>query len=461
MAILMLQEQGKLKITDPVCVHIPDCPESWQAMTIHHLLTHKAGLYDFRDFVVTGAARPTPSSASDVVAHVSAKPLAFAPGTGWAYSNGNYMVAGYIVEQVSGQPYEVFLHDHIFAPAGMVNTGYAGYDSGLAVGYEDGYDPAPQHDASLPYAAAGVYSTVEDLYRYLQALEQATLLSQPSLDALFGAHDRVDSKGGFTPAYQVPVYYGYGWAIASYNGHPMLGHDGWIEGYSADMRYFPDDGLKILLLMNRNDPYAPTIGDEIVGMLLPGKAAVAAAAPTTSAPATAIPATSVPEPGMAADGNLNWTASVDEQIASVLSAAPLAIAQDATIKGNPPNKDSKDLPVLRQGTNDWTCYPDFPDSPGASPSCNNSGWEAFWNAVTPEKRPEITQFGLSYMLMGGADASTTDPNVMQPPAGQDWIMTPSHLMIVTPGDLAARRISRPITRRAGRTLCGKEQPSST
>jgi CubicO group peptidase (beta-lactamase class C family) len=288
-AILMLQEQGKLKVTDPVCVHIPDCPESWQAMTIHHLLTHKAGLYDFRDFAITGAARPTPSSASDVVAHVSAKPLAFAPGTDWAYSNGNYLVAGYIVEQVSGQPYKVFLHDHIFAPAGMVNTGYADYDSGLAVGYEDGYNLAPRHDVSLPYAAAGVFSTVEDLYRYLRVLEQATLLSQPSLDALLGAHDRVDSKGGFTPAYQVPVYYGYGWAIASYNGHPMLGHDGWIEGYSADMRYLPEDGLKILLLMNRNEPYAPTIGDQIVGMLLPGKAAVAAAAPATDAP-TAAPA---------------------------------------------------------------------------------------------------------------------------------------------------------------------------
>jgi CubicO group peptidase (beta-lactamase class C family) len=267
MAILMLQEDDKLSVGDPVCKYIKDCPAGWQAIKISHLLTHTAGLYDFRDFAIKGDAKPTPSTSAEVIAHVAEKPPEFAPGTKFSYTNGGFMVAGYVVEQVSGKPYEQFLQERILGPLGMKNTGYAYDESGLAVGYKDAAAREDRVDGSLPFAAAGLYSTVEDLYVYTQALDANRPLPQKSMDALFGKNFQCDDAGGFGPDYQLPVYYGYGWAIASYNGHRVIGHDAWIEGYSGDVRRFPDDKLTMILLTNQSDPLAPRLGDQVVEMI--------------------------------------------------------------------------------------------------------------------------------------------------------------------------------------------------
>jgi len=264
MAVLMLQEQGKLSVDDPVCKYIKDCPASWQAIKIQHLLTHTAGLYDFRDFVITGKTAPTPSTSAQVIAHVEKEPPFFAPGEKFSYTNGGFMVAGYVVEQVSGQPYEQFLQEHIFGPLGMKNTGYAHDDSGLAVGYLNSTTPGDRVDGSLPFAAAGLYSTVEDLYLYTQALNGNRLLTQKSLDALFGNQKQCDADGGFGSDFQLPVYYGYGWAIANYKGHRVIGHNAWIPGYSGDIRFFPDDKITMLLLMNQENPFATGLADQVV-----------------------------------------------------------------------------------------------------------------------------------------------------------------------------------------------------
>jgi CubicO group peptidase (beta-lactamase class C family) len=216
-------------------------------------------------------AGTTPSTSAQVIARIKEKPLDFSPGQSFKYTNGGFMVAGYVVEQVSGQPYEKYLQAHIFEPLGMKNTGYAHDDSGLAVGYRNASTREVRLNGSLPFAAAGLYSTVEDLYLYTQALDSNRLLSQKSLDALFGLHKQADEAGGFGPDYQLPVYYGYGWAIASYNGHREIGHDGWIEGYGADVRRFPDDKFTMILLKNQSEPRAITFGDMIVEAIFKAK----------------------------------------------------------------------------------------------------------------------------------------------------------------------------------------------
>jgi CubicO group peptidase (beta-lactamase class C family) len=152
------------------------------------------------------------------------------------------------------------------------------------------------------------------------------------------------------------------------------------------------------------------------------------------APISPVMPSAMTAPEAAVAGEVTWDATAEEQIASAMLAAPLAIAQDATIMGNPPKGETKP-PLLREGSNGWVCYPDWPDSPGSTPSCNNPTWEAFWNAVTPENRPEVVKLGLSYMLMGGSEADTRDPKIMEPAPGEDWIRTPPHLMVVVPGDL--------------------------
>jgi CubicO group peptidase (beta-lactamase class C family) len=268
MAILILQEQGKLRVEDQVCQYIPDCPAGWQEMTIHHLLTHTAGVYDFRDFIYTEQTPPTPSTSAQVIERIKEKPLAFSPGKGWSYTNGGFMVAGYIVEQVSGQSYAQFLQEHMFDPLSMKNTGYAYDASSLAVGYRNATTEENPLDGSLPFAAAGLYSTVEDLYIYTQALDSGTLVAQESLDAFFGPHIPLGAdNGGFSPGYEAPVHYAYGWGIATFNGHRVIGHDGWIEGYGGDLRRYPDDKITTILLMNQSEPYAALIGDQIAEVL--------------------------------------------------------------------------------------------------------------------------------------------------------------------------------------------------
>lgn len=264
MAILMLQEQGKLNVDDPVCQYITDCPAEWQSMTIHQLLTHTAGVYDLRDFIYTGQTPPAPSTSAQVIERIKAQPLTFAPGEGWSYTNGGFMVAGYIVEQVSGQSYAQFLQEHIFDPLGMKNTGYADDASALAVGYRNATTTESPLDSSLPFAAAGLYSTVDDLYLYAQALDSGKALSPQSLETFFKQHVQLGAdNGGFSPGYEPPVAYAYGWGVATFHGHRVIGHDGWIEGYGGDLRRYPDDHITTILLMNQSEPYAALIGDQI------------------------------------------------------------------------------------------------------------------------------------------------------------------------------------------------------
>lgn len=137
----------------------------------------------------------------------------------------------------------------------------------------------------------------------------------------------------------------------------------------------------------------------------------------------------------AKSGELTLDATVEEQIASAMSAAPRALTQNATILGFMP-KDGGQQPLLRQGANGWTCSPDEPRTPGTSPECWEEGWQAFWSVATADKKPEMQSIGLDIMLQGGTEASTTRIDVVEPPPGQDWIHTPPHIMLVVPWDLS-------------------------
>ena len=123
---------------------------------------------------------------------------------------------------------------------------------------------------------------------------------------------------------------------------------------------------------------------------------------------------------------------VEAQIESAMSAAPLAIAQDATIMGT---NGAGEAVVLREGTNGWTCYPDWTVSPGNDPSCNDEVWEALGAAMGAGEEPEITRVGIAYMLQGGSDPSNTDPFAMEPAEGEDWVRTPPHIMVLLPNGM--------------------------
>jgi hypothetical protein len=162
----------------------------------------------------------------------------------------------------------------------------------------------------------------------------------------------------------------------------------------------------------------------------------AAPAPTTtSEPAAPVP-TNTSEPAAAQPAA---TLTVEEKIQSAMSAAPMAIAKDATIMDFPPSGQTEPV-LLRNGTNNWTCYPDWPATSGNDPECNDPMFEAWFRALLAgEQTPKVTAPGISYMLEGGVDASETDPFAAQPAPGEDWIVSPAHVMLILPDGFDAKQ----------------------
>lgn len=154
------------------------------------------------------------------------------------------------------------------------------------------------------------------------------------------------------------------------------------------------------------------------------------------------PSPSAPKPEPGDNSNQQSTAqqspaepgSKEAKIQDALSAAPESVAKNATVLDYP-EKEGADPAELQKGTNDWTCFPDYPTSPGKDPMCVDKQGMLWLQAYTTQKTPNLTQTGLAYMLAGGSDASNTDPFATKPTEGDDWITTPSHTMVFPVGKL--------------------------
>lgn len=260
-AILQLQERGLVWVQDPIATYLPNCPPAWGGITVEHLLTHTAGLYDYFYLPGFGAMLDQSATPDELVALFRDQPLGCTPGERFAYSNSGYIVLGQIIEQVTGESYAHWLEANILAPLGMAATTY-GRSSGLvetATGYAAPGQPAPEIDVSLAYAAGGLYSTVEDLYKWEQAFYTTRLLSQASLNALFQPRANVPTRKGWS--------YGYGWFIRNTSGRLEIFHPGLLYGYSAFLARFPDDRATIILLSNLEEAPLADHVDRIAEML--------------------------------------------------------------------------------------------------------------------------------------------------------------------------------------------------
>jgi|DewCreStandDraft_5_1066085.scaffolds.fasta_scaffold00029_124 CubicO group peptidase (beta-lactamase class C family) len=243
MAILLLEERGRLKVHDPICTYVPNCPEAWREITIHHLLTHTSGIPNFTNFPDYAKTQclPEPSPPASTLERFRDKPLDFPPGERMSYSNSGYIVLGYILEKVAGESYEAFLRKNIFEPLKMVNTGYDTNRQILkhrASGYTwqgDALINAAYIDMTIPHAAGALYSTVEDLYLWDQALYTERLVSKTSLEKMF------------TP---FKDDYAYGWIVTTHLGRKVIGHGGRINGFSTFLARYPDDKVLVVVLSN-------------------------------------------------------------------------------------------------------------------------------------------------------------------------------------------------------------------
>jgi CubicO group peptidase (beta-lactamase class C family) len=240
-AILLLQEQGKLSVHEPIGTYLPGLPDAWKTVTVENLLTHTSGIPNFTGAPGFSAYKLQGHSPEESVALVQGKPLDFAPGTKFYYSNTNYVLLGEIIERVSGMPYAGFLRQNIFIPLGMTETG-VDVDSAILPERAQGYDSTPEGfrraqpiSMTVPFSAGYLYSTVGDLLKWEQALFAGRVVSAASLRSMTTA--RLGE-------------YGMGLFIRTADGHRLITHDGTIEGFESALSYYPENRLTIVVLGN-------------------------------------------------------------------------------------------------------------------------------------------------------------------------------------------------------------------
>jgi len=249
-AILLLQERGKLNVQDPICKYIDNCPSAWSEITIHHLLSHTGGVPNFTSFPDYVSKMMMPVTAQEMIARFKDKPLDFKPGEKWSYSNSGYFLLGYIIEKVSGESYESFVKRNIFDTLKMSNSGYDHFNSILknrATGYsldKGKMINSAYIDMTQPYSAGSLYSTVEDLFTWNEALFSDKLLSAKSCETMM------------TP---VKNDYAYGLGVQTKSGRKVVGHGGGINGFSTYLVRFPAEKITIAVLRN-SDYGAPGPG---------------------------------------------------------------------------------------------------------------------------------------------------------------------------------------------------------
>jgi len=245
-SILMLMEQGKLKLDDPVTKFIPSFPMHGHTITIHHLLTHTSGIKSY-----TGMEKWTKTWRQDMkpmemIDLFKNEPMDFAPGEKWSYNNSAYFMLGYIIEVVSGIPYPEFLEKNIFTPLGLKNT-YYGSQSKIIRNRAQGYQKqgefvnAEYLSFTQPYSAGSILSNVDDLLTWQLAVNANKLLKKETYQLAFTPVKLNNGK---------PQEYGYGWGIGDVNGSATIEHSGGIFGFATNEIYLPKEDMYVVLLTN-------------------------------------------------------------------------------------------------------------------------------------------------------------------------------------------------------------------
>jgi CubicO group peptidase (beta-lactamase class C family) len=260
-AVLQLEEKGLLSLDDPIIKYLLGYPEkTGSRITIRHLLSHTSGIPEIAVALQQLGDITKPREPIDLIALFKDRPLDFAPGERYQYSNSGYVILGAIIEKVAGQSYYDYVRDHIFRPLGMKDSGYCeDYNDrpDFARGYVEGGDgqlmPASYVHPSLGYAAGALYSTVDDMLKWDQALASEKILSRGSLAKMFSP-----VKDG----------YGYGWLITETFGRRDIFHGGGTPGFSAWIERWPDQRIFVTVLSNAGGAPAGEIGRSLAAILL-------------------------------------------------------------------------------------------------------------------------------------------------------------------------------------------------
>jgi CubicO group peptidase (beta-lactamase class C family) len=243
-AALLLVEAGRLALDDPVDRWLPGGPPQWSRVTLHHLLSHTAGVPHWREAPGLDPAEPVPPA--ERLAAILAAPLRTAPGQAWHYTSPGFVLVGLIVERASGQPYASFLTERILAPLGLAATSAGGPPPEPAArGYRDGA-PVTPFDLAAMAGTGDIWSTAADLARFAAALHAGNLITNESLHAMLTPHAPIEDDDEDLTT----TGYGYGMFTGTFAGHAAYYHPGDNPGYLSFAGWIPDLSASLVILAN-------------------------------------------------------------------------------------------------------------------------------------------------------------------------------------------------------------------
>ncbi|MCB0517590.1 MAG: beta-lactamase family protein [Lewinellaceae bacterium] len=259
MAVMQLEEAGKLSLEDKLQQYLPTYPRGGD-ITLFQILHHTSGIPDLLAFPAYWEKLQDTCTAAEAVEIFKNQPLNFEPGSQWEYSNSNYVLLGYIIENITGQGLPDYFEQHIFKPLGMKNTGWEGampIETFGATGYQlqaQSRVAMPPVNMSVNHGAGALFSTVDDLYKWDRALYTEKLVKRATLEKIFTPHLNA---------------YGGGWGIMPHQrfGKAFIFMNGRFSGFSANISRYPDDDICIIVLSNLMDIDPRIIGDNLAAIL--------------------------------------------------------------------------------------------------------------------------------------------------------------------------------------------------
>jgi len=278
-AIMLLQKDGKLSINDPINKYLDSLPETWNKITIKHLLTHTSGIkdyaHDFPGYTYIEKDRKQEITEARFIRMATTVPLNFEPGDRWAYSNSNFVLLGFIIHKLSGKPVGDFMKERIFQPAGMMETRYTSVTNIIAhrsTGYllDDNNKLINGEYVSNFFSAMGdmgILTTATDLAKWCIAQDHATVLDKQTLQQMWTP---AKMNNGAEATGILGFNYGMGWGLSDHRGFSEIGHGGsFINGYTAELLRIPEKNIAVVVLTNINPSDVDWITYHIAGYYNP------------------------------------------------------------------------------------------------------------------------------------------------------------------------------------------------
>jgi CubicO group peptidase (beta-lactamase class C family) len=282
--VMMLVRDGKLRYDDHLTDVFPDFPAYGKAITIRNLLNHTSRLLDYEDLLEKQYPNTAPENIpqikdAEILALMKQQTTTkFPPGTKWEYSNTGFALLAMVVEKKCGKPFGEFLHEHIFAPLKMDNT--IAFEKGKnevrnrAFGHtkvESKWQEKDQSPTSAVLGDGGIYTSLNDMAKWDDALEHHTLLSeqemQPSISPAMvrtGTTDELIKDGDGNS-----MQYGFGWFLDPYKGHTRMYHDGDTVSFRTTIQRFTKDHLTVIVFSNRDDLNPQALAEKVADIVLP------------------------------------------------------------------------------------------------------------------------------------------------------------------------------------------------